>query len=612
MLPLLLWLLTPSAPAAPPRGQVADMAFDQVALGEAHGCGRLGDGTVRCWGRNDRGQLGAGHFEPSAYPLPVEGLEGVVALAAGAFHTCAVRRDRTVACWGDNQTGQLGAGADVEASVVPLEVDGLTATLLSLGATHSCAITLAGDVVCWGNNLYGQLGVPGLRTSPVPVPVPGVSDVTTLATGYGHTCVGGRTGGARCWGDNRHGELGRPLPDDGEPLPPGPVEADLGVFRALGARGTWTCGLHAEGVHCWGATPTQEAPQPAPAQVVAQRGLLALSVGWGHGCGLTGSGKVTCFGDDRFGQLGSRYDRDPVFGAYGLTDALGVAAGNGETCAARGRRERVACWGAYTPEEVAAARQEQGALRRDLDAGPAPLRLERVPPPNTTLTVKMSEMLTKAGPKVRLEFRTVEQQACANAQLDRTFDIKGRKVIVELAEPFLPGGECIAEPAPAVGLVELPVSTSGLVNLVVRWRGKEDFYQLYLKLKKLEAIPLQQTFSAWEGSESLHRVPEGSLAITCLDHVEHPMCNRRLRDGLPGCASVVNHPAVVEAPKLDEGKEYANRWFMTDDHAIRISPDFRHEGFRTLIEESLMDPSGCMEVRARTWTGDVWSNAGPE
>jgi alpha-tubulin suppressor-like RCC1 family protein len=37
---------------------LADVA--QIALGERHSCARLGDGTVRCWGDNDRGAVGDG------------------------------------------------------------------------------------------------------------------------------------------------------------------------------------------------------------------------------------------------------------------------------------------------------------------------------------------------------------------------------------------------------------------------------------------------------------------------------------------------------------------------------------------------------------------------
>jgi Regulator of chromosome condensation (RCC1) repeat len=50
----------------------------ELALGDEHGCARLVDGSVECWGSNAAGQLGnptrAGDPEPIAYPIPVEGL----------------------------------------------------------------------------------------------------------------------------------------------------------------------------------------------------------------------------------------------------------------------------------------------------------------------------------------------------------------------------------------------------------------------------------------------------------------------------------------------------------------------------------------------------------
>ncbi|MEZ4296722.1 MAG: hypothetical protein R3B70_17275 [Polyangiaceae bacterium] len=56
----------------------------QVAVGNAHVCAVLSNGTLWCWGANDRGQLGAGDGAESASPVQV-GLSEVVGVSAGGL-----------------------------------------------------------------------------------------------------------------------------------------------------------------------------------------------------------------------------------------------------------------------------------------------------------------------------------------------------------------------------------------------------------------------------------------------------------------------------------------------------------------------------------------------
>src|SRR5688572_17769708 len=80
----------------------------RLSLGGAHSCQVNDDGTVRCWGRNDDGQLGEGSYSTQVTPVPVQRftasrlvpLTGVVAIAAGNVLTCALMAVGTVSCWG--------------------------------------------------------------------------------------------------------------------------------------------------------------------------------------------------------------------------------------------------------------------------------------------------------------------------------------------------------------------------------------------------------------------------------------------------------------------------------------------------------------------------------
>jgi alpha-tubulin suppressor-like RCC1 family protein len=85
----------------------------------------LDDHTVRCWGANDRGQLGDGTVVSRFEPMPVAELSDVIWIDAGAAHACAARRDGTVWCWGSNQYGQLGNGRFMENRTTPVRVEGL-------------------------------------------------------------------------------------------------------------------------------------------------------------------------------------------------------------------------------------------------------------------------------------------------------------------------------------------------------------------------------------------------------------------------------------------------------------------------------------------------------
>lgn len=91
-----------------------------LSAGSAYACVRIGDGTVRCWGRDDVGQLGDGRStnDPRAATLVIASpgaasdnpLQNVAKVRAGAASTCAVMNDGSLRCWGTNQDGALGVG----------------------------------------------------------------------------------------------------------------------------------------------------------------------------------------------------------------------------------------------------------------------------------------------------------------------------------------------------------------------------------------------------------------------------------------------------------------------------------------------------------------------
>lgn len=143
-----------------------------VVAGTYHTCARLSDGAVKCWGLNAWGQIGDGSTGNSFFvPTAVPGITTAVTVAAHYAQSCAVLADGTARCWGDNDFGQLGNGSTID-SAVPVTVSGIsTATAVTTGFDHTCVLLGDGSVWCWGRNVSGQLGDGTGTDSSVPVEV---------------------------------------------------------------------------------------------------------------------------------------------------------------------------------------------------------------------------------------------------------------------------------------------------------------------------------------------------------------------------------------------------------------------------------------------------------
>ncbi|MFD3582560.1 RICIN domain-containing protein [Streptomyces sp. NPDC058683] len=152
-----------------------------IAAGGRFSLALLEDGTVRAWGRNDRGQLGNGTGTDQKRPVTVrwtkdgDPLTGVTAIAAGARHSLALMKDQTMRAWGYNGHGELGDGGNTDQwtpALVLLALDGEPlsgVTAIAAGAYHSMAIRGAAVAVTPGGppdvmlTPAGEIGYPGVR-----------------------------------------------------------------------------------------------------------------------------------------------------------------------------------------------------------------------------------------------------------------------------------------------------------------------------------------------------------------------------------------------------------------------------------------------------------------
>ena len=359
--------------------------ISQLAVGDQHTCALLETGLVRCFGNNDFGQLGYGHTdaigdgEPIAEAgyVPLGGI--AVAIAAGGDHACALLETGPMRCWGRNDFGQLGHGhtqpiGDNEQVLTAGNVDvGGNVVDIFAGSFHTCAILDSGAMRCWGRNDSGQLGYGDAQhrgddeslTGLPDVDLPGT--VRTVAAGAAHTCALMDAGTLRCWGHGRDGRLGYGFRSSGNPnygdqssetpvaLPDIAISAEPSIqVTDIAAGDAHTCAISSDGqVRCWGLGTSgrlgygDETNLGVPANVgVDLQGLSAygITAGAAHTCALRGNGSVRCWGDGGSGRLG-----------HGLTTNVYTPIATDDTAV-------------FEPEPVAVAKSCRDILGRDPSA----------------------------------------------------------------------------------------------------------------------------------------------------------------------------------------------------------------------------------------------------
>jgi alpha-tubulin suppressor-like RCC1 family protein len=328
---------TPSTSAV----QVVGLSSGVVAItaGDSHACALTQAGAIKCWGLNNRGQLGNGTRTDSTSPVQVTGLTtGVVRIDAGAETTCAVKSSGQAMCWGNNKTYSAGSltadtNADGEADplLVPTEVSGIASGAVAISVSgegsganqnaHGCAVLQYGDVVCWGSNSDGQLGVSASGPLAVATRVPLTSRVTAMSLGALHSCALTESGAVVCWGANSHGQLANgstTAVTRGTHVSIAGVQS--GVIQISSGRYTACALLQSGGLTCWGdnihgtlsSTPTRTSITAPMVPHSLTSGIAGISLGEYELCALFASGALRCWGENGFGQTGDGYQERTI------------------------------------------------------------------------------------------------------------------------------------------------------------------------------------------------------------------------------------------------------------------------------------------------------------
>ncbi|MDI1476733.1 RCC1 domain-containing protein [Polyangium sp. y55x31] len=316
-----------------------------LGVGTTHACAVRANGTVRCWGKNDHGQLGDSTAVSSDQPVTVKELNDAVDVSVYGESTCARRKSGTVVCWGKNENGQLGDGTH-DGRHVPVMVKGVSgAREVGVGGTMGCAVTETGMVQCWGDGRPTLLGKT-LDTEPVP----SIENPTSLAIGRNHGCARLANGTVRCWGDNRHGQLGDGTRVERRMIPSS-VHGLADTISIVASESSTCARLVSGAIRCWGSGDGSRARQGpwylfgAPVRVELER-TAQIALGAYHTCARTIQGHVYCWGDNTYGELGN--DRQAIqprpVEVQGLTDVVQITASNTRTCARRSD-DTLWCWG---------------------------------------------------------------------------------------------------------------------------------------------------------------------------------------------------------------------------------------------------------------------------
>jgi alpha-tubulin suppressor-like RCC1 family protein len=345
--------------------------WSQVSVGSYLTCAIKRDSSLFCWGKMNV-ISNTIVWERSTVPVQEQTLATDWAQVSSSVNACALKTDGRLFCVGSTATDQRDNSPYIPSyTLSPPHPDSVETSQfvqektaakdwaqVSRGYAHICGLKADGRLFCWGNDNYGQLGENSPPISLVPV------QEKTGAADWAQINAGGKSLGA-LKRDGRlfnwtgvivsHFESSAPLD---ELLVQESTEATDWIevsTNGVLSDGSHTCGLKADGrIFCWGVNDkgqlgnnsTEDSKEPVQESTAATDWIRVTS-GTLHTCGVKTDGRLFCWGDNQYGQLGTGSQvasKVPIQESTAAADWAKVSSGGFSTCAIK-RDGRLFCWG---------------------------------------------------------------------------------------------------------------------------------------------------------------------------------------------------------------------------------------------------------------------------
>lgn len=254
------------------------------------------------------------------------------------------------------------------------------------GHNHGCAILSDNKAYCWGEGAWGALGTNSTSDEPVPAPVytGGVlsgKTIKQIATGDWHSCVIASDDRAYCWGYGNNGELGNGTYNQAN----APVAVSTsGVMSGKNITQIATgfnhnCALDSDGkIYCWGqnaygelgnnSTTISNAPVATSMNEFGGRRVKQIIAGFFYSCALTTDGSVFCWGTTENGRIGtgqtSGYSARPVQISFGGKKVESISGHATHACAVISGSQGLYCWGKIIGDRLAMGQLRTAMLLR--------------------------------------------------------------------------------------------------------------------------------------------------------------------------------------------------------------------------------------------------------
>jgi len=385
-----------------------------VSAGLQHTCAIDTNHALHCWGANPTYGPLLGTDSPNANEIAPYFVDDLIWLtvSAGRNHSCGIIQNdpasQTLRCWGINSTGQLGLGDDFDA-IYPTNIASIDINqnplptqwkTVNVYDSNSCAIDINNKLWCWGSNNNFQLGDATNFDAflPTAVATPD-ADWSNVAQGVFHTCASKADDSNWCWGGNADGQLG--IGDIADAKTPRQEATKAIDWIQVDVSRNHVCAVKDDATaYCWGwnyigqlgndsYVSTNQATEIGIPQYSNGVNWKKISVGPSniegddHSCGLTTSGRIYCWGDNRDGQVGTGasdlWDYSlPESEAQGFSNWVDVEVGVEYSCGIQedlGGNRKLWCWGSesggklgngsYTSNQFAP--EQESSLRNDWD-----------------------------------------------------------------------------------------------------------------------------------------------------------------------------------------------------------------------------------------------------